>query len=129
MKIRKRNKDKLDLAFNESKINHIEVETNLVEILLDCISMNSENEFPKDNRHKFIFKNFGRIVVSYRLGEWNDENAEIVKIENSELKSKFEVLKLNAMYGWEFINVGEKNFNDWKKKLSLDYVNKENWEK
>ena len=129
MKIKKKNKDKLDLAFNESKINHIEIETNLVEIMLDCISMNSKNEFPEDNRHKFIFKNFGRIAVSYRLGEWNDENAEIIKIESNELKSKFEGLKLNAMYGWKFINIGEKNFNDWKNKLSLDFVNNENWKK
>jgi len=129
MRIRDNKRNKLDLAFNESTINYVGIESNSIEILLDCISMNSDNEFPKDNRHKFVFKDFGRIAVSFRLGEWNDETAEIVKIEHKELKSKFNELKLDSMYGWEFINIGEKNFNDWKNQLSLDYVNNKNWEK
>jgi len=129
MKNTKENKDKLDLAFNESKINYIGIESGEVELLMDCISMNSDNKFPDDDRHRFMFNDFGRIAISFRLGEWDDEKAEIVNIEPIELKSKFDNLKLDSMYGWEYINLDDKTFNDWKDKISLDVVNKDDWNK
>jgi len=129
MKNTKENKDKLDLAFNESKINYIGIESGVVEVLMDCVSMNSDNKFPDDDRHRFMFNDFGRIAISFRLGEWDDEKAEIVNIEPSELKSKFANLKLDSMYGWEYINLDDKTFNDWKDKISLDVVNKDDWNK
>ena len=129
MKNTKENKDKLDLAFNESKINYIGIESDVVEILMDCVSMNSDNKFPDDDRHKFMFNDFCRIAISFRLGEWDDNKAEIIKIEPTELKSKFDKLKLDSMYGWEYINLDDKTFNDWKDKISLDVVNKDDWNK
>ena len=127
MRITQIDKEKLDLAFNESKINYVGIKSDTVEILMDCISMNSENKFPEDDRHKFMFSDFSRIAISYRLGEWDNENAEIIKINETELKSKFERLNLDSMYGWEYINLGDKTFDDWKEKLSLDLIKKDNW--
>ena len=127
MRITQKDKEKLDLAFNESKINYVGIKSDTVEILMDCISMNSENKFPEDDRHKFMFSDFGRIAISYRLGEWDNEKAEIIKINETELKSKFDKLKLDSMYGWEYINLGDKTFDDWKEKLSLDLIKKDNW--
>ncbi len=127
MRTIKEDKDKLDLAFNESTINYIEVKSNMVEVLMDCLSMNSDNKFPKDNRHRFVFSDFGRIVIIYKLGEWDNEKAEIIKIKEAELKSKFDNLKLNSMYGWKFINLGDKTFEDGKEKTSLDLIKKDNW--
>lgn len=127
MEITRKDKDKLNLAFNESKINYIGIESEDVEVLMDCISMNSDYKFPDDDRHKFVFSDFGRIAISYKLGEWDDEKAEIVKIQPNELKSKFDGLKLDSMYGWEFINLDNKTFDDWKDKISLDIINKDNW--
>ena len=31
------------------------------------------------------------------------------------------------MYGWEFINLEEKQFTDWSDKISLDEINNSNW--
>lgn len=127
MNIEKKQKDGLDLAFNESTINYVGIESDSVEILLSCISMNADKKFPDDNRLKIIFSDYGRIAVSYRKGSWDDENAEIDKIESEELKSKFDGLILDSMYGWEFINLEEKEFTDWSDKISLDKTNNSNW--
>ncbi len=127
MRITNTDKVKLDLGFNESKLNYVEIKSNTVEILMDCISMNSNNKFPKDNRHKFVFSDFGRIAIGYKLGEWDNDKAEIITINENELKSKFDKLKLDSMYGWEFFNLGDKTFDDWKEKVSLDLIKKDNW--
>ncbi|QXP78816.1 MULTISPECIES: hypothetical protein [Winogradskyella] len=127
MKIDKKQKDELDLAFNESKINYVGIESDIVEVLLNCISMNSNNEFPDDNRFRILFEKYGRIAVSYRKGSWDDESAEIEKIKPNELKSKFHGLILDSMYGWEFLNLDEKQFKDWSDKISLDVIQKSNW--
>jgi len=89
--------------------------------------MNAKNEFPDDNRLKILFAEYGRIAVSYRKGSWDDENAEVVKIEPTHLKSKFNGLVLDSMYGWEFINIGEKQFNEWSERISIDEINNSNW--
>lgn len=127
MNIDKKQKDGLDLAFNESTINYVGIESDSVEILLSCISMNADKEFPDDNRLKIVFSDYGRIAISYRKGTWDDENAEIEEIKPDELKSKFDGLILDSMYGWEFINLEEKQFTDWSDKISLDKINNLNW--
>ena len=127
MNIDKKQKDELDLAFNESTINYVGIESDSVEILLSCISMNADKEFPDDNRLKIVFSDYGRIAISYRKGTWDDENAEIEEIKPDELKSKFDGLILDSMYGWAFINLEEKQFTDWSDKISLDKINNSNW--
>lgn len=127
MNIDKKQKDGLDLAFNESTINYVGIESDSVEILLSCISMNADMDFPDDNRLKIVFSDYGRIAISYRKGTWDDENAEIEEIKPDELKSKFDGLILDSMYGWEFINLEEKQFTDWSDKISLDEINNLNW--
>jgi hypothetical protein len=128
MRIEKEHKDRLNLAFNESTINWIDIKANSIEVLLDCISMSSDGNFPEDNRLKFVFSDYGRIAVSYRKGEWDDETAEIITIIPNELKKQFNGLKLDSMYGWEFINLDNDDFDKWKTKISLDQINNSNWE-
>ena len=127
MNIEKKQKDGLDLALNESKINFVDIESNKVTVLLSCISMKSDNEFCDDNRFRIEFNDYGRIALSYRNGLWDDKNAKIEIIKPSELKSKFKDLILDSMYGWEFINLEEKHFTDWSDRISLDEINKSEW--
>lgn len=127
MNIDKKQKDGIDLALNESKINFVDIESNKVTVLLSCISMKSNNEFYEDNRFRIEFNDFGRIAVSYRNGTWGDENAKVEIIGTGELKSKFKGLILDSMYGWEFINLEEKHFTDWSDRISLDEINKSEW--
>lgn len=115
------------MGFNESTINYIDIKNDTVEMLLDCISMNAENKFPDDNRLKILFADYGRIAVSYRKGNWDDENAEVVKIQPKDLKSKFYGLKLDSMYGWEFLNLGKKQYKEWSDRKSLNKINDSNW--
>ncbi len=127
MNIEKKQKDGIDLALNESKINFVDIESNKVAVLLSCISMKSDNEFYDDNRFRIEFNDFGRIAVSYRNGTWDDKSAKVEIIEPGELKSKFKDLILDSMYGWEFINLEEKHFTDWSDRISLDKINKSEW--
>lgn len=120
--------DGLNLAFNESTINWIDVKANSIEVMLDCISMDSDGNFPDDNRIKIVFEDYGRIALCYRKGEWEDETAEVVSINPEELKKHLRSLKLDSMYGWEFINLDNDSFDQWKANLSLDVINKPDWE-
>ena len=129
MRITEKQKNELDLAFNESKINYAEILSSSVEVLLDCISMNESGEFPEDNRHKVVFPDYGRIVVSYRNGSWDNESAIVDSISPKELKNKFSGLTLDSMYGWEFINLDDSHFYKWSDKISLDETNLSNWSK
>lgn len=127
MRITEKEKNELDLAFNESKINYAEIHSDSVEVLFDCISMNENGEFPDDNRHKVVFPNYGRIVVSYRNGAWDNESAIVDTFRPKELKNKFSGLILDSMYGWEFINLDDSHFDKWSNKISLDKINHSSW--
>lgn len=129
MNIDKKQKNELDVALNESKMNFIDIKSNKVIVLLSCISMTSDNKFYDDNRFRIEFNDYGRIAVSYRNGTWDDKNAKVEIIEPRKLKSKFKDLILDSMYGWEFINLEEKHFTDWSDKISLDEINKSEWSK
>ncbi|NVK66547.1 MAG: hypothetical protein HWE22_18285 [Flavobacteriales bacterium] len=120
-------KDKLDLAFNESTINFVDIGEKSIEVVFDFISMDSNGEFPNDNRHLIAFNNFGRIALSYKMGSWDNENAKILSIEPNTIKQHFNDLNLDSMYGWEFINLGEEEFTKWSDKLSLDLMKREDW--
>lgn len=120
-------KDKLDLAFNESKINFVAIHEGSLEVVFDFISMNSSGEFPKDDRHIVTFTNFGRIAMSYKMGSWDDENAQLILIEPYAVQQHFDELNLDSMYGWEFINLGLEEFGKWSDKLSLDLTKREDW--
>lgn len=122
-------KDGLNVAFNESKLNYIDITQEIVVVILDFLGMDTNNEFPEDSRVKIIFKPYGRIAISSRKGEWDDAQAEIVELDENELNDYFSDLKLDSMYGWEFINIGGKNFEKWSDKLSLDKQTSSEWNK
>lgn len=127
MQISNELREGLDIAFNESTLNYVDISAEYVEVLLDCLCMNENNEFPEDSRVRVFFKSVGRIAVSYRKGEWNDEEAEVLKLDEKELKNAFEGLILDSMYGWEFINLDDTGFNKWSTRLSLDKITATNW--
>ena len=120
-------KDKLNLAFNESTINNVSINEDVVEVMIDVISMDSNEVFPNDNRHLIRFSNFGRVALSYKMGSWEEENAEIASVEPSAVEGLFTDLILDSMYGWEFINLGIEEFEKWSDKLSLDLTKREDW--
>ena len=122
-------KEQLDLAFNESKINYIAISQDSIEVMFDFISMDSSGDFPNDNRHLITFNNFGRTVLSYKMGCWDDEDAEVISIEPQAVQQHFTDLNLDSMYGWEFINLGEEEFTKWSDKHSLDLTKREDWKR
>jgi hypothetical protein len=112
-------RDGLNVAFNESKINYLDISDESIEVVLDCLCMNENNEFPDDSRIKILFKPYGKIIISIREGGWNNESAEIIKFDRDKLKDYFQNLMLDSMYGWEFINLDESKYKHWADKLSF----------
>ena len=122
-------KSGLDLALNEATLNYIDLNKrdNSVKVVLDCIALELNGEFPSDTRVILDFVPIGRIAVSYRLGEWNDGEATIRKIsDEQELIKSLKDLKLDSMYGWEFINNKKEEFEKWQNKISFDYSTENN---
>ncbi|AFM02758.1 hypothetical protein Fleli_0269 [Bernardetia litoralis DSM 6794] len=94
----------------------------MVTIILETIAVNEDGTVPNDSRLKFDFKNVGRIASLLKLGEWNDENAEIIKLTPEKLSEQIFKFNGDSMYGWEFINVDkyDEDFEKWESKASLD---------
>jgi hypothetical protein len=62
----------------------------------------------------------GRIVASLRLGRWDDERAEIVRLELAELPAIVESFGASPVYGWEFFDLPGPSWEPWRLRLSLD---------
>lgn len=116
----------LNVALNEAQIFGIEFdkENEYIAVTFSPISIDQNGEVPTDNRVQFVFKPIGKFFASYRLGNWDDNNAEVLTFEPEEIFDKIKEFEFLAIYGWEFIDNGNKRFDQWKNKLSFDYESK-----
>jgi hypothetical protein len=111
----------LDVALNEATLLGIETRTEkqLVGATFRVLTLPESGPSPQDSRVKFLFNGVGRIAASYRHGRWNDRTAKL------EIFSVEQLLQIAqsfccAIYGWEFFNLEDKEF-DWLDRLSLDW--------
>jgi len=123
MKIEDELRYRIGVALNEAILLGVEFDKgkNLIACSFALVAMDKDGNVPKDNRLLFIFNPIGRFVASYRKGRWNDRKAEVEKFEPEsilEIVQRFEGLPI---YGWDFINCGDKDFDTWKDRLSFDY--------
>jgi len=123
MKIDEDLRHKIGLALNEATILGVEFEKekNIVSVSFAVISMDKYGNVPEDNRLLFIFKSIGRFVASFRNGHWDDNNATVEKFDPENILEIIQRFRGQAIYGWDFINIGDDDFNNWKDKLSFDY--------
>ena len=85
------------------------------------IAMDKDGQVPEDNRVSVIFRPIGRFVASYRKGHWDDEEAEVEYFEPEQILEIVQRFGGLPIYGWDFINCGDKDFDRWKNRLSFDY--------
>ncbi len=90
------------------------------------VAMDKNGNVPVDNRLLFIFKPVGRFVASLRNGHWDDKSAEIEKFEPKKILEIIQSFRGLSIYGWDFINCGDKDFDSWKDRLSFDYTTGDN---
>ena len=114
---------RIGLALNEAALLGVEFdkEKNLVACSFAVIAMDKDGNVPEDNRLLFIFKPIGRFVASYKKGHWDDPNAEVEKFEPEKILEIVQQFEGLSIYGWDFINCGDEDFETWKDRLSFDY--------
>ena len=123
MQIDEELRHRIGLALNEATLLGVEFdkEKNLVACSFALVAMDKNGNVPEDNRLLFIFKPVGRFVASLRNGHWDDKNAEVEKFEPENILDIIQSFKGLSIYGWDFINCGDKDFDTWKDRLSFDY--------
>lgn len=128
MKIDEKLRHKIGLALNEATILGVEFdeEKKLVSVSFAVVAIDKNGNVPDDNRLLFIFKPVGRFTASYRNGHWDDKNATIEKFEPKDILEIIQRFQGQAIYGWDFVNCGDKNFDTWKDRLSFDYSTGDN---
>lgn len=121
-------KHKIGLALNEATLLGVEFdeEKKLVSCSFAVVAMDKEGNVPQDNRLLFIFKPVGRFVASYRAGHWDDKGALVEKFEPKDILEIIKRFQGQAIYGWDFMNCGDKDFDTWKDRLSFDYSTGDN---
>lgn len=117
-------KDNLNLALNESTILDLEFDRMLhsVKVTFNCIMIDGSGHIPDDTRVVFHFSPVGRMACSHRLGNWNDQHAEVRKYNAEDLSEVLRSFNGNAQYGWKFFDYGSGDFKTWKDKLTFDYT-------
>ena len=116
-------KYKIGLALNEATLLGIEFdkEKKLVACSFAVVAMDKNGKVPDDNRLLIIFKPVGRFVASLRNGHWDDKNATVDFFEPNDILAKIQSFRGQSIYGWNFVNCGDEDFNKWKNRLSFDY--------
>nr|WP_298792557.1 hypothetical protein [uncultured Allomuricauda sp.] len=130
MKIEGEILDKINLAFNESRIvdcviNKIE---NKVVTEFETLSLLENGLRPKDRTVEIHFEGVSQVSINLKFGEWNNEDAPIKKLQVEEISKEVRDFKGQEMYGWDFVNTpnSEVEFNKWKDNASLSISLSEN---
>ena len=124
MQIDEELRHRIGLALNEATLLGVEFdkEKNLVICSFALVAMDEFGNVPEDNRLLIIFKSVGRFVASYRNGHWDDKNAIVEKFEPKDILEVIKRFNGQSIYGWDFVNCGDYDFDTWKDRLSFDYV-------
>lgn len=118
---------RIGLALNEATLLGIEFDEaeNRVACSMGVISMHEDGSVPGDNLLLVVLNPVGRFVASYRKGHWDDENAAVEKMEPADILQIVKRFNGESIYGWDFVNCGDEDFDTWKDRLSFDYVRDE----
>lgn len=128
MQINKELRDRIGIALNEAVLLGVEFDKkrNLVACSFALVAMDKDGKVPEDNRLLFIFKPVGRFVASLRNGAWDDKNADVEKFDPKNILDVIKSFQGLSIYGWDFVNCGDKDFDTWKDRLSFDYSTGDN---
>jgi hypothetical protein len=124
MQINEELRQRIGVAFNEATLLGVEFDKGEKRVACSfaLVAMDENGNVPEDNRLLFIFEPIGRFVASYRKGHWDDSNAEVEKFEPEKILEIVQQFQKLSIYGWEFVNCGDKAFDSWKDRLSFDYL-------
>lgn len=116
-------KMELNVAFNEATLLGAEVdaERRVAAVTLDVLTLPSEGPPPEDSRVQLILHPVGRVAASWRMGSWDDPNAEVVPFPLERLLEVVQSFGGQPIYGWEFLDAHDKDMARLRRRLSLDW--------
>jgi hypothetical protein len=118
----------LGVALNEADLLGFEVipEKWVAGATFRVLTLPEDGPPPEDTRVQILFQPVGRVAASLRNGRWDDPDAEVVPFKIEELLTMVQSFDGRPIYGWEFIDLGEEEFEKWSNRLSLDWTSEEN---
>jgi len=123
MSLTEEQRNGLDVALNESDFLGVEVdpERRIAAATFRVLTLPEVGSPPEDRRFQFLFNRVGRVAASLRDGSWDDPSAPVVPFFLEDLLSIVQSFGGLSIYGWEFIDVHEKELAKWGDRLSLDW--------
>lgn len=123
MQINEELKYRIGLALNEANLLGVEFDRkkNLVACSFELVTMDKDGNVPEDRRLLLIFNPVGRFIASLRNGHWDDKNAVVENFNPENILEVVQSFNGLPIYGWDFINCDDKDFDTWKDRLSFDY--------
>ena len=114
----------LGIALNEADLIGFEVdaERRVAAATFRALSLPESGPGPEDRRVQFVFHPVGRVAASLRNGRWDDPSAEVVPFALDKLLSVVQSFGGLPIYGWEYIDVHEKELQKWGDRLSLGWI-------
>lgn len=113
----------LGIALKEATVLGVEVDVPAREVgvTLQVLTFPEDGPPPSDSRVLLALHPVGRVAASLRHGLWNDAAATV---EPFPIESLFDVVRSFQgcdIYGWEFFDTADDDFNTWAGRLSLDW--------
>ena len=113
----------LGIAFNEASLRGVEVDAErfLCGITLSVLSLPEGDTPPSDPKLQLLPYPVGRVSASLRSSL---SDVPVAKAQTFALPDLLEVVRgfgRQPIYGWEFIDADEKQFESWSNNLSLDW--------
>lgn len=126
MPITDKQRNGFGVALNEADLLGFEVvpERRAAAATFRVLTLPEDGPPPDDRRVQIVFHPVGRVAASLRNGA-DYASAEVVPFAIEELLATVESFGGLPVYGWEFIDLPERNFRTWSDRLSLDWTSGE----
>jgi hypothetical protein len=116
-------REKLGVALNEATLIDLKFDSlrAIAKCTLRVVTVDKEGKVPEDTIVLLTFAPVGRLIASLRHGNWDESDAKVEKFGPDQVSATVRSFNGQSIYGWEFVNLGDKYIEDWVDKLSLDY--------
>ena len=114
----------LSVAFNEATLLGFEFDPRraLAGATMSVLSLPAGNgPMPEEPRIQLLFKDVSRLILSLRLGRWDDQAAPVQPVPLEDVLAVVQSFGGLPVYGWEFFDRGERDLAEWGDRLSLDW--------
>lgn len=111
----------LNTVLNEADLGPIWVDraNRRAQIQFRCLLLDENGTEPEDRVLTLCMTGISRIVASLRNGHWDDEGADVLPLTLDDLKDT--ILRFDGqIYGWQFFDPPEEDWNHWRDRLSFD---------